>query len=155
MLSLPNSHILLGSETGDGCIARVPTPHHPNMPLKGCSASLQPGVSSVLHNAAPVWSFVVANLQKLPQNQVSVIGKSHAMSATKDIATHTISGMLRPPNTQLQQQQVGVQMVILLVPGACECSMSGDVTSNIERVTTSSDGIYPSPNRIGSLAKLV
>ena len=27
-------------------------------------------VSSVLHNAAPVWAFTVANLQQLPQDQV-------------------------------------------------------------------------------------
>ena len=69
MLSLSNNHVLLGCETGDGCMARLPTPS-----LGGSGGGplvLGPSVTSTLHNAAPVWAFTVANLQKLPQDQVT------------------------------------------------------------------------------------
>ena len=76
MLSLPNQHIMFGSETGDGCTVKMPSA------VKGSGvggggrgssgAPMMPvaTVSSVLHNAAPVWAFTVANLQQLPQDQV-------------------------------------------------------------------------------------
>jgi len=69
MLSLPNNHVLLGCETGDGCIARLPIP--PPGGSAGAPPAVGPSVTSTLPNAAPVWAFTVANLQRLPQHQVS------------------------------------------------------------------------------------
>ncbi|KAL0033688.1 hypothetical protein WJX77_000833 [Trebouxia sp. C0004] len=68
MLSLSNNHVLLGCETGDGCIARLPTPSPGGS--AGSPLALGPSVTSTLHNAAPIWAFTVANLQRLPQDQV-------------------------------------------------------------------------------------
>lgn len=70
MLSLPNQHIMFGSETGDGCIVKMPGPLRKNRGASGLAVVLTPSVASVLHNAAPVWTFTVANLQQLPQDQV-------------------------------------------------------------------------------------
>lgn len=71
MLSLPNNHVLMGCEVGDGCIARLPTPV-PGGSSRGPHAT-RPSVSSTLHNAAPLWAFTVANLQQLPQDQVGCL----------------------------------------------------------------------------------
>ena len=71
MLSLPNNHVLMGCEVGDGCIVRLPTPA-PRGSSRGPHATRQ-SVSSTLHNAAPVWAFTVANLQQLPQDQVGCL----------------------------------------------------------------------------------
>ena len=78
MLPLPNQHILLGSETGDGCTVRMPSPLQRGGGAgggrggSGGPTAQAATVSSVLHNAAPVWAFTVANLQELPQDQVCV-----------------------------------------------------------------------------------
>ena len=68
MLSLSNNHVLLGCETGDGCIARLSTPSPGGS--SGVPLVLGSSVTCTLHNAAPVWAFTVAKLQKLPQDQV-------------------------------------------------------------------------------------
>ena len=74
MLSLLNQHIMFGSETGDGCTVKLPSPLQGGAARgrggSGGPTMLAPTGSSVLHNAAPVWAFTVANLQQLPQDQV-------------------------------------------------------------------------------------
>lgn len=67
---------MFGSETGDGCTVKMPSaPKGGGVGRGGQGSSGGPmmpaaTVSSVLHNAAPVWAFTVANLQQLPQDQV-------------------------------------------------------------------------------------
>ena len=76
MSSLPNQHIMFGSETGDGCTVKMPgAPKGGEVGRGGRGSSGGPmmpaaTVSLVLQNAAPVWAFTVANLQQLPQDQV-------------------------------------------------------------------------------------
>ena len=71
MLSLPNNSVLLASETGDGCIAKLHIP--PQQSIAGGPFVPRSTVTSTLHNAAPVSAFAVANLQQLPQDQVGHI----------------------------------------------------------------------------------
>ena len=61
---------MFGSEAGDGCIVKMLAPVRKHKRASGMAVVLTPSISSVLHNAAPVWAFAVANLQKMPQDQV-------------------------------------------------------------------------------------
>ncbi|DBA93331.1 TPA: hypothetical protein ACH3X2_003608 [Trebouxia sp. C0005] len=96
MLSLPNNHVLLGCETGDGCIARLPTPSQGGS--AGGPLAHRPSVTCTLHNAAPVWAFTVANLQRLPQDQVyAACGDSSSGSIRVIQADQTVEVLYESP----------------------------------------------------------